>query len=104
MQDNILFTPHFALLEFTESATARKYGIDNTPTPEIVENIRSLCVNTLEPLREELGQPVIITSGYRCKALNERHQPPLQPQPAHDRVRGRLLCGSSRVQEVQGSR
>lgn len=71
MQDNILFTPHFALLEFTESATARKYGIDNAPTPEIVENIRSLCVNTLEPLREALGQPVIITSGYRSKALND---------------------------------
>lgn len=71
MQDNTLFTPHFALLEFTESATARKYGIDNTPTPEIVENIRSLCENTLEPLREELGQPVIITSGYRSKALND---------------------------------
>jgi Uncharacterized protein conserved in bacteria len=68
---NTLFTPHFALLEFTESATARKYGIDNTPTPEIVENIRTLCENTLEPLREELGQPVIITSGYRCKALND---------------------------------
>ncbi len=71
MQDNILFTPHFALLEFTESATARKYGIDNTPTPEIVDKIRSLCVNTLEPLRVALGQPVIITSGYRCKALND---------------------------------
>ncbi len=70
--NNKLLTPHFALLEFTESATARKYGIANTPTPEIVENIRSLCINTLEPLREALGQPVIITSGYRCKALNER--------------------------------
>ncbi len=68
---NTLFTPHFALLEFTESATARKYGIDNTPTTEIVENIRALCVNTLEPLREALGQPVIITSGYRSKALND---------------------------------
>ena len=69
--NNKLLTPHFALLEFTESATARKYGIDNTPPEEAVENQKNLCEGTLEPLREELGQPVIITSGYRCKALND---------------------------------
>ena len=69
--DNIIFTPHFTLLEFTESATARKHGIDNIPTPEVVENLRRLCQSTLEPLREALGLPVIITSGYRCKALND---------------------------------
>ena len=71
MKDNILFTPHFALLEFTESPTAKKYGIENTPPEEAVENLKNLCVGTLEPLREALGLPVIITSGYRCKALND---------------------------------
>jgi len=69
--NNILFTPHFSLLEFVESATARKYGINNNPPPEAVDNLRRLCVNTLEPLREAMGLPVIITSGYRCKALND---------------------------------
>ncbi len=68
---NVMYTPHFSQLELIESATARKYGIDNTPTPEVVDNLRTLCVNTLEPLREALGLPVIITSGYRCKALND---------------------------------
>ena len=68
--DNIIFTPHFTLLEFTESATARKYGIVNEPPPEAVDNLRRLCQGTLEPLREALGLPIIITSGYRCKALN----------------------------------
>ena len=68
---NILYTPHFAELEFIESATARKYGIDNRPTPEVVANLKRLCENTLEPLREALGLPVVITSGYRCKALND---------------------------------
>lgn len=70
MQNNYL-SPHFSLLEFTESQTAKKYGIDNTPTPEAVANLTRLCHGTLEPLREELGLPEVITSGYRCKALND---------------------------------
>lgn len=69
---NMLLTPHFALLEFTESATAKKHGIVNEPPAEAVVNLMQLCLHTLEPLREALGLPVIITSGYRCKALNER--------------------------------
>lgn len=70
MQNNILLSPHFALLEFIESPTARRYGIANIPPPEAEGNLRRLCEHTLEPLREALQQPVIITSGYRCKALN----------------------------------
>lgn len=69
--NNTLYTPHFSELELTESATARKYGIDNRPTPEVVANLRTLCEQTLEPLRETLGLPVVITSGYRCKELND---------------------------------
>ena len=71
MKDNTVLTPHFALREFTESASAMKHGIDNRPTPEVVENLRRLCQHTLEPLREKLGLPIIITSGYRTKALND---------------------------------
>lgn len=71
MKDNTVLTPHFALREFTESATAMKHGIDNRPTPEVVENLRRLCTHTLEPLREKLGLPIIITSGFRTKELND---------------------------------
>ena len=71
MKDNTVLTPHFQLREFTESATARKHGIVNEPTAEAVENLRRLCIHTLEPLREKLGRPMVITSGYRCKELNE---------------------------------
>jgi zinc D-Ala-D-Ala carboxypeptidase len=38
---------------------------------EHIENLRELCVNVLQPLRNHVGR-VEITSGYRCKALNER--------------------------------
>jgi len=72
MQNNILLSPHFAVLEFTESATARKHGIVNEPTPDALANLIRLCTCTLEPLRMALGLPVVITSGYRCKALNDK--------------------------------
>ena len=71
MKDNTVLTPHFKLREFTESATAKKHGIDNRPTPEVVENLKRLCQHTLEPLREKLGLPIIITSGFRTKELND---------------------------------
>ena len=52
MNTNILLSPHFKLHEFVVSQTARDHGLDNTPPPEAVENLRALCVHTLEPLRE----------------------------------------------------
>lgn len=69
MQNDFL-SPHFCLDEFTKSSTAIKHGIQNNPPQEAFENLRRLCANTLEPLREALGLPVVITSGYRTKALN----------------------------------
>lgn len=60
---------HFSLSEFTISQEAARRGLDNTPTPEIVENMKALCENILEPLRTALG-PVVVTSGYRAPAVN----------------------------------
>lgn len=71
MQNDFL-SKNFRIQEFTESATARKYGIDNTPPKEAVENLKALCVHTLEPLRDALQLPVVITSGFRNKALNRK--------------------------------
>ena len=71
MQNNVFLSPHFCLLEFTENATAKKHGIVNEAPPEAVENMKALCLGTLEPLREKMGLPIIITSGFRTKALND---------------------------------
>jgi hypothetical protein len=54
----------------TESITAEKHGIINLPNARQLENLRLLCNNVLEPVRSLLGVPVIVTSGYRCLALN----------------------------------
>ena len=70
MQD-ISLTKHFKLSEFVASRTAEKHGIDNTPPQEAVANLRRLCEGCLEPLREQMGLPVVVTSGFRTKRLND---------------------------------
>ena len=62
---------YFSLEEFTRSDTARKLGIDNTPTPEHIQNLSDMCVNLLEPIRVAWGSGIRITSGYRGTALNK---------------------------------
>lgn len=63
---------HFTLEEFTFSQTAARLGIDNTPPPDAIARMIALCEEVLEPLRERLGRPIIVTSGYRSRELNER--------------------------------
>ena len=62
-------TDHFTLEELCLSSTAERSGIDNTPGPEIVENLRVLA-RGLEEVRGFLGKPMHIDSGYRCESLN----------------------------------
>jgi len=60
---------HFDLAEFTRSESAKREGLDNTPTPEHLENIKTLCEKVLEPIRLKYGS-INISSGYRGKMLN----------------------------------
>lgn len=68
--DDIQLSPHFALREFLSSQTAERMGRPVTAPPEVVENLRRLCLLVLEPVRVELGRPMLITSGYRPGWLN----------------------------------
>ena len=61
---------HFNLKEFTKSETAIRKRIDNTPNLEHTNNLKLVCENLLEPVREHFGKPVRINSGYRGPALN----------------------------------
>ncbi len=49
--------------------TTQQRGLDNTPTPEIEEKLRDLCVNLLEPVRALVG-PLHVNSGYRSIDVN----------------------------------
>jgi len=62
-------SPHFTLEELTASSKARELGINNTPPPELMPRL-VLVAEMLERIRSTLGVPVIVTSGYRCEALN----------------------------------
>ena len=76
MNKPIIFNPeirlseHFRLGEFTKSITAERLRIVNEPGYEQILALRHLCREVLEPLRQHYGQPICITSGYRCEALN----------------------------------
>lgn len=64
-------TKNFKIKEFITSETADKYHIDNMPRKyEIIDNIWTLCSEVLQPLRDAMGFPITITSGYRCPTLN----------------------------------
>jgi zinc D-Ala-D-Ala carboxypeptidase len=67
-------TPHFTLEEMLESQTARRWNIQEqfNPPAEVVQNLKLLCENILEPLRSYIGRPIIISSGYRCPEVNKR--------------------------------
>ena len=66
-----ILTKHFTLEEFTRSSTAKARGIDNTVPEKLIPALRNLCETVLEPLREQAKEPVEISSGYRCPALNK---------------------------------
>lgn len=64
-------SPHLNLAEITRSDTAKRQGIDNTPTAEHLENFKLLADKVFEPIREHFGVPIFISSGYRSEALNK---------------------------------
>jgi hypothetical protein len=63
---------HFALEEFLYSDTAIQYGIQNTPSWDVVNNLKRIA-DTMERIRAGAGGlPVQILSGYRCPEVNAR--------------------------------
>ena len=66
----LMLSEHFSLDEFVISATAMAMGYINSPGSSELANLRFLCREVLEPARRVIGEPIHITSGYRCLALN----------------------------------
>lgn len=66
---------YFNFNEFFRSDLADSVGLKNYPSPEVEQLVRfhiiALVDQVLDPIREWCGVPVRITSGYRCRALNE---------------------------------
>lgn len=68
---HIMQGQYFTVSELTRSAKAQANHIDNTPSAEIRAKLEALIVNCLDPIRRIYGRPIIVSSGYRCKQLNE---------------------------------
>lgn len=61
---------YFTFEELTASQFAARHGIDNMPkSPQIMANLNTLA-NKLDIVRDLLGKPMLVSSGYRCKELN----------------------------------
>lgn len=64
-------SPNFSLNELCQSDYALRNGIDNSPTPEVVANLKNLAVNVLQPIRDNFKRGVKVNSGYRSPAVNK---------------------------------
>lgn len=65
-------TKDFSYKEFEASATAERRGICNVITTAAVrDSVRELTERVLQPLRDKVGHPLNINSGYRCPDLNK---------------------------------
>jgi hypothetical protein len=66
---SLRLSSYFTLARLIQSDTAEARGIDNTPPPEVLPNLR-LLARGLDRVRRLLGHPLEISSGYRCPELN----------------------------------
>ena len=62
---------YFSIDEMLRSATAKKLGIDNIPGDKERIQLERLINEILDPIRIEYGGPIMVTSGFRCKRLND---------------------------------
>jgi len=71
----VKLSQNFSLRELTKSQTAERKGISNEPSEEHIENLKLLCTNVLQKVRDQFGI-VSISSGYRspelCEALGSK--------------------------------
>lgn len=105
---------NFKLREFVQSYTAERLGFVNMPYEIAIKNLKKLCCSILQPIRDYLGSPIIISSGYRCPALNSAvkgapHSFHLQGRAADitscdiDRLKSavRFLVDSGRIKPIE---
>ena len=61
---------NFSLNELIHSSTANYHKVDNIPDRWELENLKKLCHDILQPIRNKWGDSIFVTSGYRNPILN----------------------------------
>jgi len=62
-------TDNFSLKEMTASQTADRHGISNNPSEDHMDNLKKLCENILQKIRNHFDKVVSVSSGYRSPEL-----------------------------------
>lgn len=61
---------YFSIGELCSSSTASARKIDNTPDADVRARLTELVDEVLDPIRQEWGSGISVTSGYRSRELN----------------------------------
>ena len=64
-------TNNLTLTELLNSEKAKKLNINNSPSNEHLINLIEISKNIFQPLRDGIGKPIRISSGYRSEKLNK---------------------------------
>jgi uncharacterized protein YcbK (DUF882 family) len=62
---------NFSISELCKSDIAKQKNIRNVPGLNELDNMLNLIVYCLQPIRDYIKRPMIISSGYRSYALNK---------------------------------
>lgn len=67
------FSKYFSLEELTRTNPEifKRYGIKNEPNQPVIDNLQRLAKTVLDPLREAIGKPLYISSGFRNLQYNK---------------------------------
>lgn len=98
MRDKIF--KYFDYDEMLNSSTAKAQGIDNTPTDDVVIANIMYTLKCLDTIREAWGQPIIITSGYRCYDLNRAVRGAKNSQHTHGEAADIITRGAKNNKQL----
>lgn len=62
---------NFKISELIKSDTAIKNNINNMPDINSLDNLLDLIFYCLQPIRDKIKKPMIITSGFRSNTVNK---------------------------------
>ena len=101
MMDNKI-SKYFTYAEVTiaDQNILKRLGIDNNPSAKQLENIKTLCIEVLDKVREGLDVPIGLTSCYRSPKYNDQ-TPGASPSSQHTANKGAAadidcaLCGGT---------
>ena len=65
-------TKNFTLSEMVKSDTALRHDMDNTPGEAEIENLKRLCEQVLQPVRDNFKTGVKVNSGFRHPEVNAK--------------------------------